>query len=199
MTLSCSATTVATAGAGLLLAVTVTLAASLPLSAQAPQGGQNIAPVYEGFETNPDGSFNLLFGYYNRNWEEEINVPVGPDNSLEPGGPDRGQPAHFFPRRNQFVFRVHVPADFGDKEVVWTLTSNGVTERAYGTLRPPYAVDEVVMSANFGAGGQTGFNPSLVGNLPPEVTVEGEQLMTVKVGESVTLSAVATDDGKPNR
>ena len=199
MTLSCSATTVATAGAGLLLAVTVTLAASLPLSAQAPQSGQNIAPVYEGFETNPDGSFNLLFGYYNRNWEEEINVPVGPDNSLEPGGPDRGQPTHFFPRRNQFVFRVHVPADFGDKEVVWTLTSNGVTERAYGTLRPPYAVDEVVMSANFGAGGQTGFNPSLVGNLPPEVTVEGEQLMTVKVGESVTLSAVATDDGKPNR
>ena len=79
------------------------------------------------------------------------------------------------------------------------VTSNGVTERAYGTLRPPYAVDEVVMSANFGAGGQTGFNPSLVGNLPPEVTVEGEQLMTVKVGESVTLSAVATDDGKPNR
>ncbi len=199
MTLSCSATTVATAGARLLLAVTVTLAASLPVSAQAPQSGQNIAPVYEGFETNPDGSFNLLFGYYNRNWEEEINVPVGPDNNLEPGGPDRGQPAHFFPRRNQFVFRVHVPADFGDKEVVWTLTSNGVTERAYGTLRPPYAVDEVVMSANFGAGGQTGFNPSLVGNLPPEVTVEGEQLMTVKVGESVTLSAVATDDGKPNR
>jgi hypothetical protein len=90
MTLSCPATTVATAGAGLLLAVTVTLAASLPLSAQAPQSGQNIAPVYEGFETNPDGSFNLLFGYYNRNWEEEINVPVGPDNSLEPGGPDRG-------------------------------------------------------------------------------------------------------------
>ena len=132
------------------LALAVMLAASLPVSAQAPKSGQNIAPVYEGFETNDDGSFNLLFGYYNRNWEEEINVPVGPDNRLEPGGPDQGQPAHFFPRRNQFVFRVHVPADFGDSEVVWTLTSNGVTERAYGTLRPPYAVDEVVMSANFG-------------------------------------------------
>ena len=194
-----SAPAAPTAGAGLLLALAVTLASSLPVSAQAPKSGQNIAPVYEGFETNPDGSFNLLFGYYNRNWEEEINVPVGPDNSLEPGGPDRGQPTHFFPRRNQFVFRVHVPADFGDKEVVWTLTSNGVTERAYGTLRPPYAVDEVVMSANFGAGGQTGFNPSLVGNLAPEVTIEGERRLTVRVGESVTLSAVATDDGKPSR
>ncbi|HAD76311.1 MAG TPA: hypothetical protein DCG16_11045, partial [Gemmatimonadetes bacterium] len=124
------------------LALAVMLAACLPASAQTP----NIAPVYEGFETNDDGSFNLPFGYYNRNWEEEINVPVGPDNRLEPGGPDQGQPAHFFPRRNQFVFRVHVPADFGDSEVVWTLTSNGVTERAYGTLRPPYAVNEVVMS-----------------------------------------------------
>ncbi len=189
----------AAVGASLLLAAASTLDASLPVSAQAPQSGQNIAPVYEGFETNPDGSFNLLFGYYNRNWAEEIDVPVGPDNNLEPGGPDQGQPAHFFPRRNQFVFRVHVPADFGDKEVVWTLTSNGVTERAYGTLKPPYAVDEVVMSANFGAGGQTGFNPSLVGNLAPEVTLEGERHMTVVVGESVTLSAVATDDGKPSR
>ncbi len=199
MKTSLSAGTVPAAGTGLLLAAAVTLAASLPMSAQAPKSGQNIAPVYEGFETNPDGSFNLLFGYYNRNWEEEINVPVGPGNSLEPGGPDQGQPAHFFPRRNQFVFRVHVPADFGDKEVVWTLTSYGVTERDYGTLRQQYAVDEVVMSANFGAGGQTGFNPSLVGNMPPEVTLEGERRMTVGVGESVTLSAVVMDDGKPSR
>ncbi len=53
-------------GACLLLAVAATLAAPLPTSAQAPQSGQNVAPVYEGFETNADGSFNLLFGYYNR-------------------------------------------------------------------------------------------------------------------------------------
>ena len=91
---------------------------------------------------------------------------------------------------------MRVPADF---EVVWTLTSNGVTERAYGTLRPLYAVDEVVMSVNFGARGQMGFNPSLVGNMPPEVTVERERRRSVRVGEPVTLSAVATDDGKPNR
>jgi hypothetical protein len=98
----------------------------------------------------------------------EHDVPIGPDNCIEPGGPDGGQPAHFFPRRNRFVFSVAVPADFGDKEVVWTLTTNGVTERAYGTLRHQYAVDDVVMSANFGAG-----------------------------GEPVTLSAIVTDDGKP--
>ena len=103
--------------------------------AQAPARGQNVVPVYEGFWRNADGTFDLLFGYYNRNWEEEIDVPVGPGNTLEPGGPDQGQPTHFFPRRNQFVFKVRVPANFGNKEVVWTLTSNGETEKAYATLQ----------------------------------------------------------------
>src|SRR5262249_40437446 len=65
--------------------------------------GQNIAPVYEGWEQNTDGSFNLVFGYMNRNWDEEIDVPLGADNTIEPGGPDRGQPTHFLPRRNRFL------------------------------------------------------------------------------------------------
>jgi hypothetical protein len=179
----------------------VGLAAPVVLSsstrAQAPARGQNIAVVYEGFWKNADGSFDLLFGYYNRNWDEEIDVPVGPGNNLEPGGPDRGQPTHFFPRRNQFVFKIRVPADFGTKEIVWTLTSNGVTAKAYGTLKPSYAVDETVMMANFGAGGQTGFHPSMMGNKAPELTIEGEKSLKVRTGESVTLIAVATDDGKP--
>lgn len=168
-----------------------------PVSAQAPARGQNIAPAYEGFWRNADGTFDLMFGYYNRNWAEEIDIPVGPGNTLDPGGPDQGQPTHFFPRRNQFVFKIRVPANFGNKEVVWTLTANGRTDKAYGTLRPQYAVDETVMMANFGAGGQTGFSPDMTGNKPPELKVEGEKKRTMKVGEPVTLSAVATDDGKP--
>jgi hypothetical protein len=167
------------------------------VSAQAPARGQNVTPAYEGFWRNADGTFELMFGYYNRNWEEEFDLPVGPGNNLEPGGPDQGQPTHFFPRRNQFVFKVHVPANFGNKEIVWTLTSNGKTDKAYGTLRPQYAVDETVMMANFGAGGQTGFVPDMAGNKAPELKVEGEKKRTAKVGEPVTLSAVATDDGKP--
>ena len=168
-----------------------------PVGAQAPARGQNIAPAYEGFWRNADGTFDLMFGYYNRNWAEEIDIPVGAGNTLDPGGPDQGQPTHFFPRRNQFVFKIRVPANFGNKEVVWTLTANGRTDKAYGTLRPQYAVDETVMMANFGAGGQTGFSPDLTGNKPPELKVEGEKKRTAKVGEPVTLSAVATDDGKP--
>ena len=182
-------------------AMVVALAAATlwlpPVSAQAPARGQNVTPAYEGFWRNADGSYELMFGYYNRNWEEEFDLPVGPANNLDPGGPDQGQPTHFFPRRNQFVFKVHVPANFGNKEIVWTLTSNGKTEKAYGTLRPQYAVDETVMMANFGAGGQTGFVPDMAGNKAPELKVEGEKKRTVKVGEPVMLSAVATDDGKP--
>ena len=184
-----------TACAVLILAVVVVV--SPPGSAQAPARGQNIAPVYEGFWKNADGSFDLMFGYYNRNWEEEIDVPVGPSNHLESGGPDLGQPTQFFPRRNQFVFKVRVPADFGSKEVVWTLRSNGVTAHAYGTLRPEYSVDDTVMMANFGAGGQTGFHPDMMGNVAPELTIEGAKTLHVSAGEPVTLNAVATDDGKP--
>lgn len=183
------------------LAILLALAAAtahLPSGrAQAPARGQNVVPVYEGFWRNADGSFDLLFGYYNRNWEEVIDVPVGPGNTLGPGSPDRGQPTHFFPRRNQFVFKVRVPADFGTKEIVWTLSSHGQTEKAYGSLRPAYAVDETVMMANFGAGGQTGFVPDMMGNQPPALIVEGEERRTAKVGEPITLAAIATDDGQP--
>jgi hypothetical protein len=183
--------------AGGVLALAGALLSPTGLAGQGDPRDRNVALAYEGFTRQPDGSYLLWFGYFNRNWDREFDVAVGPDNNIEPAGPDRGQPTHFFPRRNQFVFSVPVPADFGDVEVVWTLTTNGVTERAYGTLRHQYAVDNVVMSANFGAGGQTGFNPRLVGNRPPEVRVDGERARRARVGEPVTLSAIATDDGKP--
>jgi hypothetical protein len=166
-------------------------------SQNAIASGQNIAPVYEGWEPNADGSFDLVFGYMNRNWEEEIDVPVGPENTLEPAGPDRSQPTHFFPRRNRFVFRVRVPSDFGAKEIVWTLTTHGRTERAYGTLKPDYVIDDVVIMANVGAGGQLGTTPDLIGNKRPVLALESDRTRTVKVGEPLLLTAVATDDGKP--
>lgn len=187
----------AAAGTAFAAAAAVLLAAPAVTGSQAPARGQNVAPSYEGFWRHDDGSIDIWFGYYNRNWEEEIDVPVGPGNHMEPDGPDLGQPTHFFPRRNQFVFKVPVPADFGDSEIVWTLTSNGVTERAYATLRPEYVVDETVMMANFGAGGVTGFHPDMIGNVPPQLTVEGPKTLDVSAGEPVRLSAVATDDGKP--
>src|SRR5437773_4034580 len=76
--------------------------------------GQGVAPVYEGFDINADGSYNLWFGYMNRNYEEALDVPIGPDNSFAPGdrgagapgmNMDRGQPTHFVPRRHKDVFK----------------------------------------------------------------------------------------------
>jgi hypothetical protein len=159
--------------------------------------GQNIAPAYEGWEQNPDGSYNLVFGYFNRNWEEEIDLPIGPDNSLAPGDADQGQPTHFFPRRNRFIFRVRVPKDFGKQELVWTLTSHGKTERAYATLKPDYFIDDVVIMNNNGAGGAGGGSPDTIGNKAPVLKVEGDKNRRVTVGQPITLTAFASDDGKP--
>ena len=159
--------------------------------------GQSISPAYEGWEQNSDGSFTLVFGYMNRNWEEEIDVPIGLDNAIAPGRPDQGQPTHFLPRRNRFVFRIRVPADFGDKELVWTLTSNGETQRAYATLKRDYFIDDVVIQANFGAGGAGGATPETLSNEGPTLVVEGNRLRMVRVGQPLALVAVVTDDGKP--
>ena len=117
---------------------------------------------------------------------------------MEPGGPDLGQPTHFLPRRNRFVFRVPVPDDFAvDDELVWTLTVNGVTERAYATLRQDYFVDSMVRASENGAIGAGTSNPTIRANKGPSLRVDGAMTRTVRVGEPLTLTAVAEDDGVP--
>ena len=171
-------------------------------TARAPSGqyrfrtGRTIAPSFEGWERNPDGTFNMVFGYLNRNYEEVLDIPVGPNNHVEPGGPDQGQPTHFFPRRRQFVFRVTVRADFGNKEVVWSLTTRGNTERAYGTLAIEYELDKRVIMMNNAGVSQRGSAGNV--NEWPVVRVRGDTRTTVKVGEPLTLTAFAADDGVPS-
>ena len=160
--------------------------------------GQNVAPGYEGWEEDADGSKYFLFGYMNRNWEEELDVAVGPANSFTPGNPDLGQPTHFLPRRNRFVFRVKVPATFTAKdELVWTLTTNGVTEKAYASLRDDYKVDDVVKASETGALGAGTSSPEIRSNKAPIVKVEGSKTLAAKVGQPVTIVTSVTDDGIP--
>jgi hypothetical protein len=166
-------------------------------TAQTYSRGQNASPAFEGWERNEDGSSNFVFGYMNRNWEEELNVPIGPENNIEPGGPDRGQPTRFLPRRNRFVFRVRVPKDWGDKELTWTLTTKGKTEKAYATLRQDYFIDDVVMASETGALGAGTSSPEVRANKRPVVKIEGDKKRTVKVGEAMPLVAWVTDDGVP--
>ena len=160
--------------------------------------GQNVAPAYEGWEQGPDGTKYFLFGYMNRNWEEELDVAVGPDNGFNVGGADQGQPTHFLPRRNRFVFRVRVPTGFSDKdELIWTLTTHGKTEKAYATLRYDYVVDDVVKASETGALGAGTSSPEVRANKPPTVRIQEVTARSVKVGEPLTLVSEVKDDGIP--
>jgi hypothetical protein len=166
--------------------------------------GQSVSPAYEGWEPNKDGSYTMYFGYMNTNWEEEFDIPVGADNRIEPGGPDQGQPTHFYPRRNPFLFTIHIPKDFGDKELIWTLTTNGRSQKAYASLKSDYQIDAQVISTEIG-GDNGSLRDALRDNIPPELEIKGETRLTGKVGQPVTLVALAGDpdnlparrDGKP--
>ncbi len=153
--------------------------------------GQAIAPVFEGFDANPDGSFNLWFGYMNRNYEEEPDIAVGPDNFFEPGAADRGQPAHFLIRRQKDVFKVVVPKDFGEQKLTWTLTIHGQTQRIAGTLNPVRMIDPLRTTRG-------GNSEKVDSNTPPVVHVEPQQ-QTIAPSATATLVISATDDGLPER
>jgi hypothetical protein len=152
--------------------------------------GQNVVPYFEGWIRNKDGSFDLVFGYFNRNWEQEVAIPSGPDNMIEPGGPDRGQPTYFLPRRHGWVYRVRVPSDFGKQVVTWTIRVNDRTEKAYGELLPVEEITEriIMTRGNLNPGDQ---DP----NKPPSITVAPPS--SVLVGKPATLVASVADDGLP--
>ncbi len=182
----------------------VLLSALLSTSAHADtyRKGQYIEPAYEGWWENDDGTFSFIFGYQNENWEEELDIPVGDNNLFSPGEADRGQPTHFLPRRNRFTFEVVVPADWGDKELSWTVTANGVTKVAYATLARDYVVDNVVIASETGSLGAGTSSPESRANLAPTVTVLGDRtggqvIRRVRVGEPLMIEARVEDDGLP--
>jgi hypothetical protein len=149
--------------------------------------GQGVAPVYEGFDVNPDGSYNMWFGYMNRNEEEQIDLPVGETNAFDPGG-DRGQPTHFIPRRHKDVFKVTVPKDFGDKTLVWKLNAHGQPQQVVATLKPVWQIDRLRTTRG-------GNSEKISSNLPPDVNV----FVSNKTDTTATLTVIATDDGLPTR
>lgn len=159
--------------------------------------GQTIQPVYEGWEKNPDGTFSMLFGYLNRNYEESPTIAVGTDNAFSPGPADRGQPTHFYPRRQSFVFRVTVPADWGKQDLVWTVNHGGKALTAYGSLTPNWSLDEGVWRANRGAGINGRMGADMPVNARPVVSVVGATSVNTTVNQPVTLTVTASDDGKP--
>ena len=155
--------------------------------------GQSVTGAFEGWFKDADGSIRLLVGYFNRNLKEELDIPVGPDNLIEPGGPDQGQPTHFLPRRQWGVFTITVPKDFGTKKLTWTLTAHRQTTVIPLSLDPLWEVSpfyEVGMgntppSIGFEQGG-----PSVQG--PHPITTS----LTATLPNPLTLTVWVSDDAK---
>ena len=156
------------------------------------ESGQSITGAFEGWFQNPDGSFSLLLGYYNRNQKQELDIPVGPNNRIEPGGPDQGQPTHFMPGRQWGVFTVTVPKDFGERKLTWTLTANRQTNVIPASLNPLWEVSPFVEAS---------------GNTPPAVrfeeggpSVQGPHaisaVLVATLPDPLTLNLWVTDDAK---
>jgi len=182
-----------------LLVLGALVLAPVAMRGQSYSSGQVVWPAFEGWEKNEDGSASFVFGYMNENWQEELDVPIGPDNSIEPGGPDRGQPTHFQPRRKRFMFRVRVPADWGNKEMVWTLATRGTPQKAYASLRTDLLIENIDLMSETGALGAGTSNPELRAEKPPVIAIQGPKTLNAKVGQPVSLIAVVTDDGVPRR
>lgn len=180
----------------LLIAVLI-LGTSGAVVADTYQYGQHVEPAYEGWRPNADGTFSFMFGYMNENWTEQPDVEVGENNFFSPGDADRGQPTHFLPRRNRFTFEVVVPSDWGDRELVWTLNVNGVERKAYATLKADYLVDNMVIASETGSLGAGTSSPESRANIPPVVTIQGDNIRTVRAGEELTFVTEVVDDGLP--
>ena len=161
--------------------------------------GQSVTAAYEGWFRHSDGQISLLVGYFNRNSEEVLHIPVGPDNRIEPGGPDRGQPTHFLPRRAWGVFAVTLPPDFGDQQLTWTLVANGETTQVPMSLKTDWEVEPYLEPAQGNTPPMVRFEPGGQPQQGPPVSISAEYEATVN--EPLDLTIWASDDGQvdPNR
>ena len=107
------------------------------------QFGTSITGAFEGWFENADGTRTFLVGYLNRNGTQPMDVPIGADNRIEPGGPDLGQPAHFLPGRQWGMFTVTVPKSFtgADQRLIWTIVANGQATSIPLRLHPDYNIN----------------------------------------------------------
>src|SRR5262245_16749410 len=156
------------------------------------ESGQSITGAFEGWFGNPDGSYSLLLGYYNRNTKQELDIPVGPNNRIEPGEPDQGQPTHFLIGRQWGVFTVEVPKDFGTKKLTWTLVANGKTTVIPMSLNSLWEVSPFIEAS---------------GNTPPFISFEEGKLgvqgprgsstkLTTTLSNPLALTVWVADDAK---
>lgn len=171
-----------------------------PLTQQ-KASGDVVGPMFNGWIANEDGTTTMVFGFVNRNREEIVDIPLGPNNFIEPAQFDGAQPTHFpvYSRRGfvghqeRGTFAVILPADMAGTEVVWTLTHAGHTYAIPGRATSP----AYEMSSKERALGS--FNPAIRFDMNGaeaynRVGIYASKI-TAKVGSPVTLTAYAQDRG----
>jgi hypothetical protein len=163
------------------------------------QFGSSVTGAFEGwFPRETDKSVRtFLVGYFNRNTQQELDIPIGPNNQIEPGGPDMGQPTHFLPGRKFGMFAIPVPKDFTPQDkYTWTIFANG----QYNTIPLRLNQDYVISP----------FSEISVGNTPPVIRfeengkpVQGPIAMlanaparTTPISQPLVLTLWITDDMK---
>lgn len=159
-----------------------------------PIGNANEAvfPAYEGWGESQDGSsYYIVLGYRNRNRSQTIEIPVGPNNRIEPGGPDHGQPTVFEPGRQTTVFAIKVPKDFGEKKLTWTLVANGQPAVVTFYLNPAYNMAFSREDANGNDAPKLKLDPNAPMMVGPAAGIS--QTLTGAVGQPLILKAWASD------
>ncbi len=165
---------------------------TLPLSPTIRPSGQGVTAAYEGWFYNKDGSISLLVGYFNRNQKQALDIPIGPNNRIEPGGPDFGQPTHFLAGRQYGVFAIRVPKNFGTQQLTWTLTANGQTNAIPMHTKPDWVVEPFEDAGSRNTPPTVRFEPAgkTVAGPPTGVATT----LTAMAGEPLLLTAWATDE-----
>ena len=176
-------------------------AGALLLGQQIPQPrkqfGASVTAAFEGWFDVKDAGQRFLVGYFNRNTVEELDIPIGPNNDIEPGGPDMGQPTHFLPGRQWGMFVVPVPKNFKPQDkLTWTLTTRGQINSIPLRLNPDYVISP--------------FSEIAVGNTPPVIrfeengaaiqgpiaTLANAPSRTASLSDPLALTLWVTDDMK---
>jgi len=173
--------------------------------------GNFVAPYFDGYFTNEDGTHTLSFGFMNRNDEDLIEIPLGPNNFIEPREFDGMQPTTFpvvsyggfGGPRERGVFGITIPADY-EGDVWWTLTTNGVTTKVPGRIQTTRKG-----LIGFEAAYEMSFTPQAEGSLRPAISfsengpqaigvkgLEAPQRLTTSVGRPVEVRFWAFDRGE---
>ena len=161
------------------------------------QFGASITGAFEGWFENGDGSRGFLVGYLNRNTRQELDIPIGPNNRIEPGGPDMGQPTHFLPGRQWGMFSIPVPRDFSPQDkFTWTIVANGQSTSIPLRLNPDYVIDPLSEAAVHNTPPIIRFEQNGKGLQGPIATLATALVRATSLSTPLVLTLWVSDDMK---